>query len=339
MGLTVHYGLKTTQKDPDKVKALLEKMRQIALDLPFEKVGPIRRASQKLLKTPIEDLRGKPGFEMILDGLRSIELPWTKKTHKHKSGGTSSSSCSVDIQPLEMFSFDIIPGPGSEWISLGFCLYPSEVEVTYKPKNDRKFNTYFEDGGMGVFRFDWTKWDRWLKKNNNGMRTPVCYEKQIKMKTRMGGWRWGSFCKTQYASDPQCGGIPNFIRCHVGLIYLLDQIKKLPTVKVDYDDEGNYGRSYYTDDWKVPNPVYTWHDGKYSVPELIKEIGEWNEMIASMFGSMKDAMGQSGMQLEGPIQNYSNFEQLEFKGIDQEGMQKFLQAMKALADKAKEQVA
>jgi hypothetical protein len=146
----------------------------------------------------------------------------------------------------------------------------------------------------------------------------------------MGGWRWGSFCKTQYASDPQCGGIPNFIRCHVGLIYLLDQFAKLSTVKVDIDDEGKYGRSYYTDEPYAAKRVYTWHEGKYSIPELIQEIGEWNEMIASMFGAMKDAL-PAGAELEGPITNYSNFESLEFKGQNQEGMQNFLKAMKAMA--------
>src|SRR5258707_12848749 len=30
------------------------------------------------------------------------------------------------------------------------------------------------------------------------------------IKTRLSGWRWGSFCKTQYASDPRCGGVPHF---------------------------------------------------------------------------------------------------------------------------------
>ena len=33
------------------------------------------------------------------------------------------------------------------------------------------------------------------------------------LKTGLSGWRWSSFCKTQYASNPQCGGVPHFLRC------------------------------------------------------------------------------------------------------------------------------
>ena len=40
--------------------------------------------------------------------------------------------------------------------------------------------------------------------------------------TKLKGWRWHSFCKTQYASDPRCGGVENFLRCHLCVVKLLD---------------------------------------------------------------------------------------------------------------------
>ena len=40
MGLTIHYSLKCTQ-DAEQVKQAVHKMRQLALDLPFEEVGEI----------------------------------------------------------------------------------------------------------------------------------------------------------------------------------------------------------------------------------------------------------------------------------------------------------
>src|SRR5271156_1872507 len=43
--------------------------------------------------------------------------------------------------------------------------------------------------------------------------------------TKLKGWTWGSFCKTQYASNPDCGGIENFIRCHLLVVKTLDFIK------------------------------------------------------------------------------------------------------------------
>ncbi len=36
--------------------------------------------------------------------------------------------------------------------------------------------------------------------------------------TRLRGWHWGSFCKTEYASSPKCGGLRNFLRCHLAVI-------------------------------------------------------------------------------------------------------------------------
>ena len=41
-------------------------------------------------------------------------------------------------------------------------------------------------------------------------------------RTGLSGWSWHSFCKTQYASDPSCGGVENFLRCHLSVVRLLD---------------------------------------------------------------------------------------------------------------------
>ena len=59
-------------------------------------------------------------------------------------------------------------------------------------------------------------------------------------------------------------------------------------MKVEIDDEGKYGRSYYTDDPWAEERVYTWHDGKYDVKALVEEVGEWNEMIAATFGAINE---------------------------------------------------
>ena len=141
------------------------------------------------------------------------------------------------------------------------------------------------------------------------------FQEKRKIKTGLGsGWRYSSFCKTQYASSADCGGVPNFIRCHLSVIHLLDRIGQLPTMKVEIDDEGKYGRSYYTDDPWAEERVYTWHDGKYDVKALVEEVGEWNEMIATTFGAMNDMLKASGsaVGLESPISTFPDFEHLEF---------------------------
>ena len=72
------------------------------------------------------------------------------------------------------------------------------------------------------------------------------------------------------------------------MIHLLERIAELPTMKIEIDDEGKYGRSYYTDDPWAKERVYTWHEGKYNVKALVEEVGEWNAMIAATFGAVND---------------------------------------------------
>jgi hypothetical protein len=112
-----------------------------------------------------------------------------------------------------------------------------------------------------------------------------------RLKTRMSGWLWKSFCKTQYASNPDCGGVANFLRCHLTLVALLDKAKELGCLYEAYD-EGGF--------WE-----------KRDVPALVKEIGSWNQFIAAFGGKLKDVLGDG---LECAISEYPNFEQLEAAG-------------------------
>jgi hypothetical protein len=111
------------------------------------------------------------------------------------------------------------------------------------------------------------------------------------------GWSWSSFCKTQYASNPACGGVENFLRAHLSLVALLDYAADLGILD-SVSDESGY--------WEN-------RDEK----ALVEEIGEWNAMIAGFVGGMKDKFGGEGVQAE--ITKYPNFEHLEFKGRAHEG--------------------
>ena len=114
--------------------------------------------------------------------------------------------------------------------------------------------------------------------------------------TKLKCWSWHSFCKTHYASDPRCGGLPNFLRCHLGVVALLDEAEKLGILgKVS--DEGDF--------WETR-----------SLERLTKEIGEQSAMLAGLLGVFKDALGQApgAGTLEAPIAGYPNFEHLEAEG-------------------------
>jgi hypothetical protein len=324
MGLTIHYTLKSRTRSADKAKALVEQMRQLALDLPFDAVDDqVQYIGPDVCQRPLDDLRNDgPVFSTVADAVEHVPIPWLRKRHG-----------SVVVQPLEIMSFWTIPGPGSEWASIGLARYPAEIEVTYRPRVDDLFIRTVRDSGSTRWDFDWNKWQRWLVDNGfNRWDHPDedRFREQRFIGTRLGGWRYSAFCKTQYASNVEHGGVPNFIKCHLCVIHLLDRIGTLPTMKVEVDDEGKYGRSYYTDDPWADLPVYTWHEGKYDVKALAEEVGEWNEMIAAQFGALNDALKASEQCLDGPITAFPDFEHLEFNG--QQNVGPFLDAMKRLAD-------
>ena len=110
------------------------------------------------------------------------------------------------------------------------------------------------------------------------------------------GWCWYSFCKTQYASDPRCGGVENFIRCHLCVIKMLDFIKQTGLVTVNAVDGSGY--------WE-----------KRNLETLVKEIGKWNEFVAGAISAFRSLTGAEGT-FEAPITEYQNFEHLEAKGLD-----------------------
>lgn len=116
-----------------------------------------------------------------------------------------------------------------------------------------------------------------------------------KIRTGLGGWSWSSFCKTEYASNPDCGGLENFLRCHLAVVKLLDHASELGILK-EVSDEGDY--------W-----------AKRDIKLLAEEVGQWNTLIAGFAGRMKDAFGES---VEAEIAKFPHFEHLEAKGRDDE---------------------
>jgi len=125
---------------------------------------------------------------------------------------------------------------------------------------------------------------------------PVIETRDGRMKTKLSGWCWSNFCKTEYASNPRCGGVTNFLRCHLSVIAVLDRAKQLGCLE-EVDDEGGF--------WT-----------KRDLPALVQEIGSLNELIAAFGGKLKDLAGTGPGQVEAAISEFPNFEQLEAQGQD-----------------------
>ena len=132
--------------------------------------------------------------------------------------------------------------------------------------------------GSGPANFGLAKYPRYV--NVKGRR----------ISTGLQGWRWRSFCKTQYASRY---GVETFLRAHVGVTRMLDRAKQLGIL--DYvSDEGGY--------WE-----------ERDVQSLVKNVGEWNEAIAGLVGALDDLL-LSNNRGEAPIKSFPDYEHLEARG-------------------------
>jgi len=230
MGLTIHYRLKSSAADAG---ALVAKLRQRALDLPFAEVGEI------------VDLKGKacdfddPNRWLLIQARQYLDDPL-------------DSHVSYGVAPTRVIAFSTWPGEGCEEANFGLCQYPRSFIVERLGRKRR-------------------------------------------IPTNLSGWCWGSFCKTQYASNPECGGVQNFLRCHLLVVAMLDQAKELG-VLADISDEGGY--------WE-----------KRDAEALAREVGEWNGFIAAFAGQLKDALGDGPVQPISEITKFPNFEHLEAEGV------------------------
>jgi len=109
--------------------------------------------------------------------------------------------------------------------------------------------------------------------------------------TGLSGWSWESFCKTQYASNPDAGGVANFVRCHLAVIRLLDHAKAMGILEAVQDES------------------HFWENR--DVKGLVETVGQWNAQIAGQVGQLYDGLGST---ISAPIAEYPNFEHLEAKG-------------------------
>lgn len=89
--------------------------------------------------------------------------------------------------------------------------------------------------------------------------------------TGLSGWSWKSFCKTQFASNPACGGLENFLRGHLALVQLLDHAAQLGILQ-DVEDEGGY--------WQ-----------KRDVHALAAKAGDSSTMMAGWLARLQHALG------------------------------------------------
>ena len=88
------------------------------------------------------------------------------------------------------------------------------------------------------------------------------------------------------------GGTPNFLRAHLSVCAILEKAQDLG-FKVKVHDEGDF--------WT-----------KRDVKALVEEVGQWDQMIAGLFGVLKDAT-PTGLVVDSAMAGRPDFEKLEAK--------------------------
>ena len=137
-----------------------------------------------------------------------------------------------------------------------------------------------------------------IKRNKNGSERERLFRQgdPIEFPTRRRGYySWHSFCKTQYAGNPKLGGEANFLKAHLSLIELLDQIKATGA-KVAIRDDSSYARHR-------------------NVDRLLSSLRDWNAIVANVVGRIGDMLGNKSGSIVAPIKERPDFEHLEAKGI------------------------
>ena len=246
-------------------------------------IGKIRQRAMDLPFHSVTEMFDLKGDACDLEKNRdNAEMRWTLiGCQEHISLKKSGNSETfTSISPKRIIGFTVSVGDGSEPLNFVFATYPKTIRYPQLKSFPWETKTY-----------------------------------------RVGrpAWSGRGFCKTQYASDPACGGVENFLRCHISVITLLEYAQSLPGLKLTINDEGKYGTSNYTDDWTVPKPVYYLHDATHDVKALVEEIGEWNEMIAAFSGTLKDTIAAAGgnpKELVSAIDAFPDREHLEAKGVE-----------------------
>lgn len=109
--------------------------------------------------------------------------------------------------------------------------------------------------------------------------------------TGCAGWRWSSFCKTQYA---HLHGPEHFLRCHRAVIDLAHIWQRLGC-SIRIVDEGGY--------WPERDEA-----------RVLREVGFLECAIAGLAGAAKDATDGRGGEIRSPIFAHPHFERIEAEG-------------------------
>lgn len=122
MGLTIHYSLQSTGSSAEQARELLVRLREKALDLPFQHVSEIIDVSGDAADIEKVD-REAPNRWLLTQAEQYV----VREGVFHP------------FRPNRVIGFTTNPGEGSEPANFGFAVYPKTVEILERPPSGRRY--------------------------------------------------------------------------------------------------------------------------------------------------------------------------------------------------------
>ena len=240
MGLTIHFSLRLPASfTQDQATASIAKLWQACHRLPFQGQTVMVTLDEARIgsATAGEEARADWRWACIQHE-RMLRYAHDSRGVPYVLGADAKMPVSIHarVQAKLLIGFSLMPGGGCEPLNFFVGTFPASLMVRC------------EDNQHGY---------------PSGKR-------RLMLDTSL-RWTGAAFCKTQYASVPEVGGITNFLRCHLAVVAALDAARDLG-FQVDVRDEGGY--------WQ-----------KRSVPDLVREIGDWNAYLLMVGAQLRGVFG------------------------------------------------
>jgi hypothetical protein len=238
MGLTVHFTLLLPSAlSPDEATARIAALHQAVAALPMRSKTAMVLLDEARIQHALSERSRSPWRWAVIQYQRGLSY-----RHDHLGipyqvdrGASGVATYHRMLPAKRLVGFTCLPGEGCEQLNLFVGAYPASTMV------DCVGNQHGYPSGKRRLM---------LPKSH---------------------WLGSAFCKTQYASDPEAGGVTNFLRCHLLVIAALDAAKTAG-FEVLVTDESGY--------WQ-----------HRCIPRLVREIADWNAFLLSVGDQLRARFG------------------------------------------------
>lgn len=240
MGLTIHFTLRLSALlTPTDATARMSALHRAVAQLPFTSQSPLVSLDAMAVQAALSpDSQSAYRWACIQHRRRlsyRLDQAGVPRRMQPERDGCSGS---IRIPANHLIGFSCWPGPGCQSLELFVGDYPATTTVDYVGRPPNRAHQQRQFSGDAPLR-----------------------------------WTGSAFTKTQYSSDPDVGGVANFLRCHLLVIEALDRARDLGFL-VAVDDEAGY--------WEHRN-----------IPALIDEVRSRDDLMPQLGDELLDLISRT----------------------------------------------